>query len=368
MAPADRDHGIGRRDDDEVADDAQARGDRRLARTRSPRTDRSREGRRSSPRRRRGASRGRPHDAAKAAGDDRRSAPREHLPDLLGPLEQAMCIRPARVAIADHRDDAGSSDRRLDQSWAGPPSGNDASVSYRADPPPRWLRMRLQLADGRAVPSGAAADAASIQPRRSTGRCRARASVTWARYGSVGSSPEPRGGPCEGCERAVGSSTAVPRTRALARPRERRRADAGGAGHRGMPGGHSLDGVRDARDGRRLDGAEERQRQVEGLVRDPAQPSGPRVVRARPRRRARAERRRSSPIGTATKQRQRRSRHRPSRRASTIGSSSSSAVMTGTSSGSSGTIVAAESVDQHAVDARRPGRPRRRRRGGRRRG
>ena len=46
----------------------------------------------------------RPHDAAEAAGDDRRAAARQQLADLLGPFEDPVRLRPARVAVADHRD------------------------------------------------------------------------------------------------------------------------------------------------------------------------------------------------------------------------------------------------------------------------
>ncbi len=51
-----------------------------------------------------GAARGRAHDAAQPAGDDDRPTSRQVLADLLGPVEDAMRVWAARLAIADDGD------------------------------------------------------------------------------------------------------------------------------------------------------------------------------------------------------------------------------------------------------------------------
>ena len=90
--------------------------------------------------------------------------------DLLGPLEDAVRLRSARIAVADDGD-------------VGRPCAAIGSISHPAGPSEREGRQRLisggsgsrgGCASGASsstasVPSGADADAASIQPRRSTG-------------------------------------------------------------------------------------------------------------------------------------------------------------------------------------------------------
>ena len=277
--------------------------------------------------------RGRAHHATEPAGDDRGAATRQQLADLLGPLEQPMRVRPARIAVADHGDER----RPLHGGWIGhagcPPRGNDASVSYRAGPAPRWLRMRCRSPTA-SVPSGAAADAASIQPRRSTDPRRARASVTCGRYGSVWASPGRRGGRSRGprAPRRDRPRRTTPPARCPAARRRRAGRWHGPSAHAARP---------PARPAPRSDAdasgsTEPRKASVRWRASGSTQrnPSVRGSCAPFSHRRARADRAGRRRAATATKQRQR-SRHRPSSRASTIGRSSSRAVMTGTSSGTS---------------------------------
>ena len=154
------------------------------------------------------------------AGDDRGAAPRQQLPDLLGPLEDAMRLRPAGIAVADdsherrpwHRGSIshpGSSSER---------EGCQRLISGR--PGAEVAAHQAQLVDGEGAVRrrcGRRLDpAAQVNPPR-----RARARVTCGRYGSVwGSCRDPARSAASAGGPPSGSPTPYHSTRRAPRPSE----------------------------------------------------------------------------------------------------------------------------------------------------
>ncbi len=111
MAAADRDDGIGRRDDDEIAGNAQGgwNGDLHIfVGFRRVRSGQDADRLASDPRR---PATGRAHYATHAAGHHAGSAAGQQLADLLGPLEDPLSLRATRVAVADDRHVGGRAGR-----------------------------------------------------------------------------------------------------------------------------------------------------------------------------------------------------------------------------------------------------------------
>ena len=259
------------------------------------------------------------------------------LADLLGPFEDAVRVGSARIAVADHRHVGRSGHRAIGRSDTGrrSPSWTVASVSYLAGPVPRWLRMSSTPRPPADRP--APMRLARCQRRRSTGSppCPRQGQVRAEWRGAIAAQARAATAAATGGEPAIGIRDAVPEDPAL--PAHGKApsppvADVARLVRRRPRAACRLRSAGESRLGRSSRG-----RQGSGATHPDRSSAAhrPAAAFATPqRRRDRSSSQRSHRCGTATKQRQPLVDHRPCRRASTIGSSSSS-----------------ESDDLHAVRA-----------------